>query len=101
MPNGVQFNENYPNISKSLEIYEKAQKIMTPVTQTMAKGPGQYSIGASPVYLKKGDGSHVWDVDGNEYLDWNAAIGPLSLGYCYPAVDNAIKRQLEDGITFR
>lgn len=100
MPNTVAFNSDYPSISKSLETYHKAVKIMPPVTQTMAKGPGQYSLGACPIYLKKGKGSRVWDVDGNEYLDWNAAIGPLSLGYGYPAVDNAIKAQLEDGITF-
>lgn len=100
MPNTVSFNENYPVIKRSLEIYEKAKQIMPPVTQTMAKGPGQYSVGACPIYLKKGKGARVWDVDGNEFLDWNAAIGPLSLGYGYPAVDNAIRAQLEDGITF-
>jgi len=100
MPNTVSFNENYPVIDKSLEMYEKAKKIMPPVTQTMAKGPGQYSLGACPVYLSRGKGSRVWDVDGNEYLDWNAAIGPLSLGYGYEAVDNAIREQLEKGITF-
>jgi glutamate-1-semialdehyde aminotransferase len=100
MPNSVQFNDNYPDITKSLEIYHKAKEIMPPVTQTMAKGPGQYSLGAAPIYLKRGKGARVWDVDGNEYLDWNAAIGPLSLGYGYPAVDDAIRRQLEDGITF-
>lgn len=42
----------------------------------------------------------MWDVDGNEYLDYNMAIGPLSLGYCYPRVDEAIIAQLKDGITF-
>jgi glutamate-1-semialdehyde aminotransferase len=42
----------------------------------------------------------VWDVDGNEYLDFSMAVGPLSLGYCYPAVDDAIREQLRDGITF-
>jgi glutamate-1-semialdehyde aminotransferase len=42
----------------------------------------------------------VWDVDGNEYLDFSMAVGPLSLGYCYPAVDEAIRAQLSDGITF-
>ena len=51
-------------------------------------------------YLKKGKGSHVWDVDGNEYIDFNMGIGPISLGYAYDKVDNAIKKQLEDGITF-
>ncbi len=100
MPNTVQFNDNYPDITKSLELYQRAKEIMPPVTQTMAKGPGQYSLGAAPIYLKRGKGARVWDVDGNEYLDWNAAIGPLSLGYGYPAVDDAIRKQLEDGITF-
>lgn len=100
MANKVEFNSEYPSIKKSLELYEKATQIMHPVTATMAKGPGQYSLGAAPIYLSHAKGSRVWDVDGNEYLDWNAAIGPLSLGYGYPAVDNAIKEQLEKGITF-
>ncbi len=39
-------------------------------------------------------------MDGNEYIDFNMAIGPLSLGYAYDKVDEAIKKQLEDGITF-
>ncbi len=100
MPNKIAFNDNYPKISQSDEWYMRALKVQKPVTQTLAKGPGQFSKGVSPKYLIKGKGSHVWDVDGNEYIDFNAAIGPLSLGYAYPAVDNAIKAQLEDGISF-
>lgn len=100
MPNTVSLQNDYPTISRSLEIYEKALQCMAPPTQTLAKGPGQYSLGACPIYLKKGKGSRVWDVDGNEYLDWNAGIGPLSLGYAWPVVDEAIRAQLEDGITF-
>lgn len=100
MPNKVRFNEDYPVITESNKLYERAQPIMTPVTQTLAKGPGQYINGVAPKYLKKGKGSHVWDVDGNEYLDYNMAIGPLSLGYGYPRVDEAIIEQLKDGITF-
>ena len=53
-----------------------------------------------PPYMVRGKGCHVWDVDGNEYLDFSMAVGPLSLGYCYPAVDEAIRAQLEHGITF-
>jgi glutamate-1-semialdehyde 2,1-aminomutase len=68
MPNKVTFNEDYPNITESNKLYERAQPIMTPVTQTMAKGPGQYINGVAPKYLKKGKGARVWDVDGNEYL---------------------------------
>ncbi len=100
MTNNTAMKENSPKIEKSLSILEKSEKIMHPVTQTMAKGPGQYSKGAAPVYLERGKGSHVWDVDGNEYIDYNMGIGPIVLGYCYDKVDNAIKEQLAKGITF-
>jgi glutamate-1-semialdehyde aminotransferase len=100
MPNKIAFNDDYPEITVSQQLYERAKPIMTPVTQTLAKGPGQYIDGIAPKYLKKGKGAHVWDVDGNEYIDYNMAIGPLSLGYAYPRVDEAIIAQLKDGITF-
>src|SRR5258708_20060282 len=100
MPNKIAFNEDYPVTTNSDGLYERAKPIMTPVTQTLAKGPGQYVDGVAPKYLKKGKGSHVWDVDGNEFIDYNMAIGPLSLGYAYPRVDAAIAEQLKDGITF-
>lgn len=73
---------------------------MHPITQTLAKGPGQFTYGVSPVYVERGKGSKLWDVDGNEYLDYCMGIGPISLGYGYDKVDNAIKEQLEKGITF-
>ncbi|HSL88274.1 MAG TPA: aminotransferase class III-fold pyridoxal phosphate-dependent enzyme [Ignavibacteriaceae bacterium] len=100
MPNKVDFNQDYPIIKKSDEYYHKALNLIPAVTQTLAKGPGQNIKGIAPKYLVKGKGSHVWDVDGNEYLDYLMAIGPLSLGYAYGKVDEAIKKQLEDGITF-
>ena len=77
MPNKVAFNEDYPVITESNKLYERAVQIMTPVTQTLAKGPGQYINGIAPKYVKRGLGAHVWDVDGNEYIDYNMAIGPL------------------------
>ncbi|MDT3405539.1 aminotransferase class III-fold pyridoxal phosphate-dependent enzyme [Mucilaginibacter terrae] len=100
MSNKVSFNSNYPDITQSDKLYQRALNVQKPVTQTLAKGPGQFTVGVAPKYLVKGKGSHVWDVDGNEFIDFNAAIGPLSLGYAYPAVDEAIKAQLNDGITF-
>jgi glutamate-1-semialdehyde 2,1-aminomutase len=100
MPNKVEFNKDYPVIKKSDELYKKAFDLIPTTTQTLAKGPQQNVKGIAPKYLVKGKGSHVWDVDGNEYLDFNMGIGPLSLGYAYDRVDEAIKKQLEDGITF-
>lgn len=91
---------NYPDITISNAWYERAKQIMFPVTQTMAKGPSQYVNGVAPKYLAKGKDAHVWDVDGNEYIDFNMGIGPISLGYGYETVDRAIQQQLKDGITF-
>jgi len=100
MANKVINNENYPDITKSDELYKIALDLIPSTTQTLAKGPQQNVRGIAPKYLQKGKGSHVWDVDGNEFIDFNMGIGPLSLGYAYPKVDEAIKKQLEDGITF-
>jgi len=100
MPNKVDFNKEYPGIEKSDYYYKRALGLIPSVTQTLAKGPTQYVNGASPKYLVKGKGARVWDADGNEFIDLNMGIGPLSLGYAYPEVDKAIVKQLEDGITF-
>lgn len=100
MPNKVEFNKDYPVITKSDEYYKIALELIPAQTQTLAKGPGQNIKGVAPKYLQRGKGSHVWDVDGNEYIDYTMAVGPLSLGYAYDKVDDAIREQLKDGITF-
>ena len=100
MSNKVTNNKNYPDITRSDKLYKIALDLIPSTTQTLAKGPQQNVRGIAPKYLQKGKGSHVWDVDGNEFIDLNMGIGPLSLGYSYPKVDEAIKKQLKDGITF-
>lgn len=100
MPNRVEFNREYPVIEESQRLYARAEGRIPSGTQTLAKGPTQFVRGVAPIYLHKGKGARVWDVDGNEYLDYQMGVGPISLGYAYGAVDEAIRRQLEDGITF-
>ena len=100
MPNKISLTNDFPEIKKSNELYNRALGLIPSVTQTLAKGPGQWINGVAPKYLVKGKGSHVWDADGNEYIDYMMGVGPLSLGYAYPKVDEAIRKQLEDGITF-
>jgi glutamate-1-semialdehyde aminotransferase len=100
MPNAVAFNDADPSIEISEALYARAQGLIPAGTQTLAKGPGQFVRGVAPLYLRSGKGARVIDVDGNEYLDWSMGVGPLSLGYAHPAVDAAIRAQLEDGITF-
>ena len=100
MPNTVQLDQDYPDITRSDALYARATGLIPAYSQTLAKGPGQYIKGVAPKFLQRGKGSHVWDVDGNEFIDFNMAIGPLSLGYAYDVVDDAIRAQLEEGITF-
>ncbi len=100
MPNTVKLDQDYPVITESEKLHARATGLIPAFAQTLAKGPTQYVDGVAPKYLQRASGSHVWDVDGNEYLDYNMAIGPISLGYGYPAVNDAIRRQLEDGIVF-
>jgi len=100
MPQSPGLNNGYPDIAKSDRLYARALGLIPAATQTLAKGPGQYVKGVAPKYAVRGKGCRVWDADGNEYIDWNMGIGPLVLGYAYPRVDEAVRRQLEQGITF-
>ena len=87
-------------LTKSMMLYEKALGLIPGASQTNSKRPTSFAHGAYPVFIERGSGSHIWDVDGNEYIDYIAAMGPITLGYCYPAIDEAVRRQLESGIVF-
>lgn len=100
VPQTAESTLQYPTITESDKLYNRALGLIPGVTQTLAKGPSQYINGVAPKYIKRGRGCHVWDADGNEYIDFTMAVGPVSLGYCYPRVDEAINDQLKNGITF-
>lgn len=87
--------------SKSLEWYVKA-KLWTPgASQTMSKSPNRYPLRAHPACLKWGAGAHVWDIDGNEFIDWSLGLAAITLGYNNHDVDRAIQQQLlAGGISF-
>lgn len=53
-----------------------------------------------PEVIVRGDGCRVWDDKGREFIDYKVALGPVTLGHRFPAVDDAIRRQLDDGISF-
>ncbi|MBN1674858.1 MAG: aminotransferase class III-fold pyridoxal phosphate-dependent enzyme [Kiritimatiellae bacterium] len=53
-----------------------------------------------PGVIVKGKGCRVWDADGREFIDFRNALGPITLGYCFPAVNAAIRAQLRNGIVF-
>lgn len=58
------------------------------------------SVGINPIFIKKGKGSHIWDVDDNEYIDFVSSWGPLILGHAHPEVVAALKEAIENGTSF-
>jgi glutamate-1-semialdehyde 2,1-aminomutase len=58
------------------------------------------SVGGSPIFFQKGKGSHVWDIDGNEYIDYCCSWGPLILGHAHDDVVNAVQHTVALGSSF-
>jgi len=79
---------------------ERALKAIPLGSQTFSKSKTAYPEGVSPHFIKRGDGSHVWDVDGNEYVDFVNGLASITLGYNDPDVTEAVKTQLEEGTIF-
>jgi glutamate-1-semialdehyde 2,1-aminomutase len=57
-------------------------------------------IGRTPIFIERGDGCHVWDVDGNRYVDWVCSWGPLILGHAPPPVLEALREAAGRGTSF-
>lgn len=87
-------------VQKSRALYELACGVIPMGTQTHSKAPREALRDVEPCFLVKGKGCRVWDVDGNEYIDFRNGLGPVSLGYCFEAVDNAVKAQIDNGYIF-
>lgn len=58
------------------------------------------SVGGDPLFIQRGKGSRLWDVDGNEFIDYVGSWGPLILGHAPPPVVRALKRAAEKGTSF-
>jgi len=93
-----------PNVprtySRSDAYFERAVRTIPLASQTFSKSHQQWVRGAAPLFLTKGRGCRVEDIDGNGYIDYVLGLLPVVLGYRDPDVDGAIIRQLGDGITF-
>jgi glutamate-1-semialdehyde 2,1-aminomutase len=58
------------------------------------------SVGADPLFIKRASGSHIFDEDGNSYIDYVGSWGPMILGHCHPQVVAAVKQCMENGSSF-
>ena len=58
------------------------------------------NVGRNPLFIEKGKGSKIYDIDGNEYIDYICSWGPNILGHCYPKVIEEVKKACDNGLTF-
>ncbi len=81
-------------------LVERARQVIAGQTMTLSKSAQWFPQGAFPLYIERGEGPFVWDVDGNKYCDFILGLGPITLGYNHPEVNTAIREQLDKGIIF-
>ena len=86
------------HVETSYSLYRRAAELIPGGTQLLSRRPTKYANGVSPVYAARANGARIWDVDGNEYIDWVSGIGAVILGYCDPVVDDAVREQIGKGV---
>ena len=84
--------------ARSEKLFEKAQTVIPGGVNSPVRA--FRSVGLSPPFIARGQGSHIFDVDGNEYIDYVCSWGPLLLGHRHPAILDAVRAALEDGTSF-
>ena len=85
--------------TRSNELRIKAHQCIPGGCHTYAKGDDQYPE-LSPGFIVRGKGSRVWDVDGNEYIEYGQGNRSVGLGHAFPAVVEAAQRAMADGTNF-
>jgi glutamate-1-semialdehyde 2,1-aminomutase len=86
------------NHSRSEELFRRAQELIPGGVNSPVRA--FRSVGGTPPFITRGEGSHVFDADGNEYIDYVGAWGPLLLGHRHPDILRALERALEMGTSF-
>ncbi|MEE2884401.1 MAG: aminotransferase class III-fold pyridoxal phosphate-dependent enzyme, partial [Chloroflexota bacterium] len=84
------------NLVRSKELGVRADRMIPARLHNL---PRQYFQNV-PVFVNHGKGSHVWDVDGNEYIDYSMGFGSVILGHNYRVVTEAVGRQIQNGLVF-
>jgi glutamate-1-semialdehyde 2,1-aminomutase len=88
------------NFSKSDMMIRRAQEVIPGGCHTYSKGPDQSPL-MGPKVISHGKGSHVWDVDGNEFIDWTMGLTAVSLGHAFEPVLEAVRSELLKGVNFQ
>jgi glutamate-1-semialdehyde 2,1-aminomutase len=83
---------------RSKELHERASRVIPGGVDSPVRA--FKSVGGDPPYIVRGKGAHIWDADGNEYVDYVGSWGPLILGHTFPHVVEAVEKANRDGASF-
>ena len=83
---------------KSRQAYDRTSGVLIEASSSSSRGPANF--GRYPIFMERGLGSRIYDVDGNEYIDWMMAFGALPLGHAHPEIVEAIAGAAATGAHF-
>ncbi|TDO92155.1 glutamate-1-semialdehyde 2,1-aminomutase [Halanaerobium saccharolyticum] len=83
---------------KSVKAFKRAQKVIPGGVNSPARAFS--AVEMDPIFIEKGEGAYLYDIDGNQYLDYVNSWGPMILGYNPPQVIKKLKKQLKKGTSF-
>jgi len=86
------------NSTESEKLFERAQKLIPGGVNSPVRA--FKSVGRSPIFIKKAQGSKMWDADGNQYIDYVGSWGPMILGHAHPRILEAIQQAASNGTSF-
>ena len=83
---------------RSAELFEEAKRCFPGGVNSPVRAFG--AVGGTPLFVDRGEGAHIWDADGQRYIDFCCSWGPLILGHAHPVVQDRILRAVKDGTSF-
>ena len=85
-------------LTRSADLYARALQVLSGGVNSPVRAMRQ--IGRDPIFIERGDGPYIWDVDGNRYVDWVCSWGPLILGHAHPGVVEAVRDAATRGTSY-
>src|SRR5687767_14591517 len=85
-------------MNKSEDLFNRAQRVIPGGVNSPVRA--FCAVGGKPLFIQRGNGSHIWDADGREYIDYVGSWGPLIFGHRSPEVLRALNEVLEIGTSF-
>src|SRR5215813_6935735 len=86
------------NLIRSRQLFERARQVLVEGVNSPSRGMTVYSPG--PIFVERGTGSHVWDADGNEYVDFMMSFGALIHGHAHPRIVATVTQAISGGSHF-